>query len=176
MTGLRHPELDADWWPPGAVPREVDGALLHATCGRGAWLVAQANPLTVRVGVDPVQQNLTAARERAALEDVRCGFAPATSWELPFADGCFARVVDSGGLQTAADPMAVLVELLRVLAHDGELVLTWGDGAGAESVQWPTRRGVTAHEVLGWAEELGAEVTQGGAHRGVAYAVVRRWG
>lgn len=172
----RHPELEATWWPADALSREVEGALLYTPCGRGRWLVAQAAWTSLRVGADPVQQNLAQAREHAALQGVGCGFVPATSWALPFADACFARVVDVGGLQTAPDLDEALVELLRVVAHDGELVLVWGGGADEGAVQWPVCRSLSQELIREQVEAFGGEVLLAGQQDGLEFAIVARHG
>ena len=167
-----HPDLDPAWWPD-ALPRP-EGTLLHTPCGEGHWLVARSSAHT-RIGADPIQQNLERARAWAAQQAAPCAFVPALGTDLPFADASFDLVVDSASLQTAPDPLDALVELLRLVAWGGRLLLVWGPSPPQRSaLQYPTLRDVDAHTVETMLESLGAQLEDSGQDHGLCWLTARR--
>lgn len=93
-------------------------SLLEIGCGVGAELelVAERWPDVRLVGIDRAASYLEAARERLP-ETI--GLVRGDALALPFASGCFDRVVTIWMLEHVADPVPVLREALRVVAPGG---------------------------------------------------------
>lgn len=134
-------------------------SVLVAPCLDGRALLGQGDvrvegEALVRVGVDPVQMNVQRARVEAARLGIRAAFVPGQAWSLPFADGSFDAVWSCGGLETAPDPLDVLVELTRVLRRGGALRVAAMDGpfgAALRAVRTPdTQAPVVIQSMRAW--------------------------
>ena len=99
------------------------GRVLDAGCGSGRLTVALAEAGSAVTGFDTSAAQLEEAANRAAeagvsLELVTSDF----NGVLPFADASFEAVVSRLSVMAAADPVATLRELGRVLVPDGRIV------------------------------------------------------
>jgi ubiquinone/menaquinone biosynthesis C-methylase UbiE len=104
--------------------------VLDLACGTGtlAMLIKQAVPAAVVIGVDGDEKMLQRARSKAARAGIEVRFDCGLSYELPYADASFDRVLSSLFLHHLHpdEKRATLGEALRVLAPGGELhVADW---------------------------------------------------
>jgi SAM-dependent methyltransferase len=107
------------WLIDSWLPKEV-GRLLDAGCARGEATVVYARRATHAAGIEVDPGELAAARERyPALELVQ-----ARCEAIPFPNGSFDAVVCADVLEHVEDEVQSLVELRRVLAPGGILILT----------------------------------------------------
>jgi ubiquinone/menaquinone biosynthesis C-methylase UbiE len=104
------------------------GRLLEIGCGVGAELdlIHRQWPGLTLTGIDRSAHHLAAAHDRlaSAIAEDRVRLVHGKAERLPFATGCFDRVMTVWLLEHVADPTRVLAEALRVLAPDGELICT----------------------------------------------------
>lgn len=111
----------------------VSGAarVLDAGCGSGRLTVALAEAGAEVTGVDTNARQLEQARGRARDADVALTLLDADlDAPLPFADASFDAVTSRLALMAAADPVATLIELRRVLEPGGRLVtVLWASPA-----------------------------------------------
>ncbi len=101
--------------------------ILDVGCGTGGFLLdllrygARADYLA---GIDLVPERIALARARLSQADLRCASAEA----LPYADGTFNLVCQTGVLTTVLDPMvrqSIAAEMVRVTQPDG--LILWYD-------------------------------------------------
>jgi SAM-dependent methyltransferase len=97
--------------------------LLDVGCGAGLALQLATKRGATVAGLDAAEGLLDVARRRNPDADLRLGDLE----ELPFPDGTFTAATSFNAVQYAADPVAALREVRRVLAVGSPLaVLTWG--------------------------------------------------
>ena len=99
--------------------------VLDLCCGTGdlAFLAEAAGGGARVAGVDFTFPMLRVARRRRAESDRSVVFAQGDALRLPFENGLFDVVTIGYGLRNIADPAAALVEMRRVLAPGGRLVV-----------------------------------------------------
>lgn len=97
--------------------------LLDVGCGAGLALQLAAKRGAAVAGLDASEGLLEVARRRNPDADIRLGDLE----ELPFPDATFTAATSFNAVQYAADPVAALGELRRVLGAGCPVaVLTWG--------------------------------------------------
>lgn len=127
--------MTADPPPFGTVEilSAVAGAprVLDAGCGGGRLTIALALAGAEVTGIDTSAERLEQARRRATGAGATLRLLEADfNAQLPFADASFDAVASRLALMAAADPVATLVELRRVLAPGGSLVtVVWASPA-----------------------------------------------
>lgn len=103
----------------------ADGRLLDVGCGDGALAGVLHRQLGVRVtGVDTSEKGIALARQMFAKRGWAGDFRAVAGADTGFADGAFDAVVCSEVIEHVDDPLALLVELRRVLVPNGRLILT----------------------------------------------------
>ncbi len=103
--------------------------LLDAGCGAGGASVLAAKRGAQVSGVDASSALLDIARRRVPTGDFRM----ADLEDLPFGRGAFEVAMAANSVQYAADPMAALGELHRVLAPGAKVLIgTWGEAQDCE--------------------------------------------
>jgi ubiquinone/menaquinone biosynthesis C-methylase UbiE len=150
-------------------PYLLPGKTLEVGVGTGVVALALGHLRRQVVGIDISQAMLGRAQDRVAGTLVAGDAAT-----LPFPDGCFENVYAVWVLHAVADPLAVLLEMGRVLRPGGRCLVcptnrpAPGDVLGLEldemfhrveaarpkSVSW-TGFSVTAERIVGWAVESG---------------------
>jgi ubiquinone/menaquinone biosynthesis C-methylase UbiE len=105
--------------------------VLDLGCGTGtlALMVAAAEPQANVTGLDGDPEMLERAEEKAAGASAELAFDHGFSYDLPYEDGSFDRVLSSLFFHHLAvdDKRRTLAEIKRVLRTDGELhVADWG--------------------------------------------------
>jgi ubiquinone/menaquinone biosynthesis C-methylase UbiE len=105
--------------------------VLDLACGTGtlAVLIKEAYPKVEVTGIDGDAKILAIAKRKAAQKGVDIQFDEGLSFELPYADESFDRVVSSLFFHhlTRADKLKTLREVWRVLKPGGELhIADWG--------------------------------------------------
>jgi SAM-dependent methyltransferase len=96
--------------------------VLDAGCGSGRLTVELARGGAAVTGVDTNATQLEVAARRADEAGVSLALLEADFNEVPFADATFDAVVSRLSVMAAADPVATLRELGRVLEPGGRLV------------------------------------------------------
>ena len=97
--------------------------VLDAGCGGGRLTIALARAGAAVTGIDTSGERLEQARRRAARAGVELRLVEGDfNAPLPFADASFAAVTSRLALMAAADPVATLAELRRLLEPGGRLV------------------------------------------------------
>lgn len=110
----------------------ADGqSVLDLACGTGtlAVLIKETYPKVEVTGIDGDAKILAIAEKKAIKKGVSVQFDEGLSFELPYADESFDRVVSSLFFHhlTRADKLKTLREVLRVLKPEGELhIADWG--------------------------------------------------
>lgn len=124
---LHVPALFEAWTAPvlDAAGVSPDQRVLDVACGTGVLArtaLARVGPSGSVTGLDPHAGMLTVAAE----------VAPAVTWRegsatsIPFSDASFGAVVSQFGMMFFPDPVAAVVEMLRVLEPGGRLaVAVW---------------------------------------------------
>lgn len=105
--------------------------VLDLACGTGtlAVLIKETYPKVEVNGIDGDAKILAIAEKKAAKKGVDIQFNQGLSFELPYANESFDRVVSSLFFHhlTRADKLKTLREVLRVLKPEGELhIADWG--------------------------------------------------
>lgn len=118
-----------------------DGLLLDLACGRGGYGTEVARRTGARlVGVDFSAVALQPARVGArALGEGRAAFRVGTLTATGLADGAVDGAMCVDAVQYGTPPLAVLVELRRVLAPGRRLVLSTWEPADRSDVGVPAR-------------------------------------
>jgi SAM-dependent methyltransferase len=100
-----------------------EGPWLDLSCGPGLFARAMAagDPGDLVVGLDISRAMLEVAARRAKGYS-NVAFVRADAHSLPFVDGCFGGVNNSGALHAYDDPELVFTEVLRVLKPGGVFV------------------------------------------------------
>ena len=96
--------------------------VLDAACGTGYGSALLAETARAVVGVDVARGALDYARQHFRVPNLR--FAQSDCLALPFADGCFDRIVAFEIIEHLDQTEAFLAELRRVLAPAGALILS----------------------------------------------------
>jgi len=107
--------------------------VLDIGCGTGTLLLAakEREPQVEAVGLDGDSQMLEQAREKIARTGVAVRLDEGLSFEMPYEDRCFDRVLSTLFFHhlTTADKRRTFEEITRVLKPGGELhVADWGPG------------------------------------------------
>lgn len=110
--------------------------------GSAAFMAARAGARVV--AVDPAPRLLDVARRQALTEGLEVEFAEGEAADLPVADDSCEVVLSNFAVILAADPPAVVAELVRVLVPDGRIVLSAWLPDGAMS-----RYAMTAQALVG---------------------------
>ena len=116
---------------------DCSSRVLDVHCGEGGFALQLAWRLGCRVvGVDPSEENVGAAAQRARERGVEslCTFLRGDSRLLDFGDGSFDAVIVEPAV--GADQVEAARDLARLLRPGGRLALT--DPAGADPVVVPT--------------------------------------
>jgi ubiquinone/menaquinone biosynthesis C-methylase UbiE len=129
LTGLTgvitgHEALAGRLIRPGAFDVRGCKRILDAACGNGRYtvfLLKAADPDAVVMAFDYSQGMLKRARSR--LDDPRATQVAADLTRLPYADATFDAIVCGWVLEHLPDPRPGLLELARVLAPGGKLLL-----------------------------------------------------
>jgi len=105
--------------------------VLDLACGTGtlAILIKQTHQDVVVTGVDGDAKILETARKKVSQANVKIAFDEALSYELPYPDETFDRVVSSLFFHhlTRKNKMRTFSEIKRVLVKGGELhIADWG--------------------------------------------------
>ena len=100
-------------------------------CGSGRLTVALARSTAAVTGIDTSHTQLARAGERATEAGVELRLIESDfNARLPFPEATFDGVVSRLALMAATDPLATLLELVRVLEPDGRLATAlWGSPA-----------------------------------------------
>ena len=108
---------------PGLRPGDRLLDLCTGTGDLALVLAREAGP-EVRVhGADFCEQMVERAPAKAARAGLAPGFLAADALALPFRDGCFRALSVAFGLRNVQDPRAGVVEMARVLAPGGRLLV-----------------------------------------------------
>jgi SAM-dependent methyltransferase len=111
-------------------------SVLDVGCGTGALAAAirEARPHAHVTAVDPAQEYVSAARQRAAGKGIR--FVVGDARALDFSDGTFDRAVSLLALNFVPDPAQALAEQIRV-THPGSLIAAavWDYGEGMQMLR-----------------------------------------
>jgi len=137
VSDVSEPGSQAAVEPPPFGTAEILAAVagarrvLDAGCGGGRLTIALAQAEAEVTGIDTSSERLEQARRRAAVADVELRLLEADfDSPLPFADASFDAVTNRLALMAAADPVATLLELRRVLEPGGRLVtVVWASPA-----------------------------------------------
>lgn len=103
--------------------RGLDGRILEIAVGTGAMIPyyeRQVGDGAVVHGVEPDPGMWSQAREKLEDSDCSMRLVSARGEALPYPDGAFDHVIDSGLLCSVPSVDAALAEIRRVLAPDGE--------------------------------------------------------
>lgn len=106
-----------------------DDRLLEVGCGGGALLKEALESGCRAAAVDHSPEMVSVAREtnRDAIREGRLEIREARAEDLPFPDAAFTCATMTGVLGFLSDPVAALVEMRRVLARGGRVVLQGSD-------------------------------------------------
>jgi 2-polyprenyl-3-methyl-5-hydroxy-6-metoxy-1,4-benzoquinol methylase len=114
------------------------GRVLDLGCGDGLFTHLAAMQKVNVVGLDPEERAIEQARERTARQaypGTAPAFARGAGDAMPFEDGAFDLVFALDVIEHLRNPVAVLREIVRVLAPCGRLLLTtpaWQLGAWSD--------------------------------------------
>jgi len=98
------------------------GTLLDVGCGRGVFLAAvRAKGVSRLAGVDVSREAVDVARRSCPGAEIRHVSAGVP---LPFSEGAFQRITLLDVLEHVHDQKGLLREVARVLADDGQLIVT----------------------------------------------------
>jgi len=116
--------------------------VLDAGCGDGSYALEAARHGGVVTGIDLSEEMLALARARGAEQGINVDWRYADVISLPFADESFDQVVAITLLCLVPDPRAAVLELSRVLAPGGRLLV-------AELHRWSIWASI--RRIRGWA-------------------------
>jgi ubiquinone/menaquinone biosynthesis C-methylase UbiE len=122
-----------------AIDLQRDARVLEIGCGAGhlTMQLAERELRVAAVDASPAMVELTAARASDAGFEQQVNVAVADVHRLPFESGEFEAVVAVGVLPWLHSPADAVREMARVLADDGQLVLTADNGARLTSFTDP---------------------------------------
>jgi SAM-dependent methyltransferase len=106
-----------------AAPGEGE-RVLDVGCGTGNGALLAAERGARVTGIDPAERLLDVARGEARARGLDVQFLLAEAAALPFADAAMDAVISVFGVIFAADPAAVVAELVRVTAPGGRIVIS----------------------------------------------------
>lgn len=98
--------------------------VLDLGCGTGNASLAAAGRGAVVTGVDPASRLLEVARGRAAELGLEIEFVSGDAAGIPVKDQSADVVMSVFGVIFAPDPPAAVAELVRVVAPDGQIIIT----------------------------------------------------
>jgi len=99
--------------------------VLDAGCGDGALAGLIAKELTARVtGIDTAPQSIELAKQEFAKRGLNGEFHLIDGYEYPFGDETFSAIVCSEVIEHVREPKKMLLEMWRLLAPGGILVVT----------------------------------------------------
>jgi demethylmenaquinone methyltransferase/2-methoxy-6-polyprenyl-1,4-benzoquinol methylase len=117
-------------WKRDTIRLAFEGArghvrVLDLCCGTGdlSFLAEARSEAAQVVGLDFTLPMLGVARARKRRLSARSGFAQGDALRIPFREGTFDVITIGYGLRNIADPAAALVEIRRVLAPGGRVVV-----------------------------------------------------
>lgn len=102
---------------------------LDVSIGTGANFIALQNALKDRVsmlsmhGIDVSDGMLRVARSKFELRDLYVNLVKGNIFNIPFRSNYFDTVVHTGGLNTFSEKEKALKEMLRVVAHEGTVIV-----------------------------------------------------
>jgi ubiquinone/menaquinone biosynthesis C-methylase UbiE len=148
MVRQHQPETD---WTVEQLDLQPHGRAVELGCGagRGLVLAARAAGLSLVAGMDlsPTMLRAATRRLRWARQRERVQLLRGDLQALPYADGSLDSIWSVHTFYFWTDPQAVFVDLLRVLAPGGTVVVTLATGtvspAGDEQL-WPLHQQVEA--------------------------------
>ncbi len=108
-----------------------DERVLDLGCGSGNAALLAAERTGEVTGVDPAPRLLEIARAQAEREGKKVTFLPGDAASLPVGNGAVGVILSVFALVFAPDPGAAAVEMSRVLAPRGRIVLSAWIPAGA---------------------------------------------
>jgi SAM-dependent methyltransferase len=98
--------------------------VLDLGCGTGNAALAAAARGAVVTGVDPASRLLEVARGRAAERGLEIEFVSGDATKIPVPDQSADLVMSVFGVIFAPDPASAVAEIARVVAPDGQVVIT----------------------------------------------------
>jgi methyltransferase OMS1, mitochondrial len=107
------------WWHL----RGAKGELLEVGCGTGRNFGYYPPAVNKIVAVDSVQAMVNQASKKVSRSNRDISLEVMNAHELKFPDHSFDTVVDTFGLCSYEDPVAVLKEMARVCRKDGRILL-----------------------------------------------------
>jgi methyltransferase OMS1, mitochondrial len=107
------------WWHL----RKSKGGLLEVGCGTGRNFGYYPPAVTKVVAVDSVAAMVAQATKKVSRSTRDISLQVMNAHELKFSDKSFDTVVDTFGLCSYEDPIAVLKEMSRVCKQDGRILL-----------------------------------------------------
>jgi ubiquinone/menaquinone biosynthesis C-methylase UbiE len=135
---LRQHTREVNRWVLEAFPADPGGRLLEIGFGSGELLyeALSRDPELRAAGLDlsAAMVGMASQRLRPFLCQQRVELLQGAVDAIPFADGCFKRLVSVNCVYFWPDPGAALAECRRVLADRGQLLLCFDDKA--ELRQW----------------------------------------
>ena len=144
----------------------ADDRLLDVGCGTGAASRSAASVAASVVGIDLSPEMIRQA-QRLAGGFANVHFEIADSEHLPFEDGAFTAVLCSNSFHHYPDPARAVLEMTRVLAPGGRIVIgdACSDRAAARVADMFLRRFEPGHVRLYRSDELGSFVRDAGLSR-----------
>ena len=117
-------------WERGQLEVSPGHAVLDVGCGTGdvtLEMARAAGPQGQAVGIDPSEQMLSAARDRAEAAGIAADFRAGDAAALDLADDTFDRVRSERTLQWVASPVDAVREMTRVTRPGGRICLIDSD-------------------------------------------------
>jgi ubiquinone/menaquinone biosynthesis C-methylase UbiE len=121
LTDLAMRNKEATRYRSQLVPKAC-GTVLEIGVGSGLNLPFYGTAVSRLYGLDPSEQLLQMARERASAATFPVEFLAHTGEEIPLGDCCLDMVVTTWTLCTIPDPLKALKEMRRVLKPGGTLL------------------------------------------------------
>ncbi len=121
LTDLVMRNKEATRYRSQLVPKAC-GTVLEIGVGSGLNLPFYGTAVSRFYGLDPSEQLLQMARERASAATFPVEFLAHPGEEIPLDDGCLDMVVTTWTLCTIPDPLKALKEMRRVLKPGGTLL------------------------------------------------------
>jgi ubiquinone/menaquinone biosynthesis C-methylase UbiE len=98
--------------------------ILDIACGAGELSLKIAERGCEVYGIDLSEEGIKSARRLSKRVKARCEFMVGDAERLPFADGCFDKIICSSSLEHFNNDARALGEMRRVLKADGRVILT----------------------------------------------------